>query len=352
MSPTFKTKLVALLTTIIVAGCGSSTPTGDGRPIGGAYLSTTQDGATVETLNLVRHGSRLTGNAEALAAVTSEQASCGADVLDAYGRPVSGCPDNHAVVDPQTDEETAPTDNAACGGTPLCFEDLIGSVDGQLGDNGRISIRVVWNDGTGVATPAITSVGTLRGDGFVLDGLAFIPSDSEAIATARSKAPAFLRTVAIPAYAIHLEIAALQKPTIGQTDTPWDELLAQDVSTLRSDVDEANDPNQLGCGYSDVVTSDIASMQSDVTALATEITKAHKLVSSVTPAVARDAGDDIATVQGEITARRADLRHKQKQANAIIGQATADRPKVESALQQIECGAIHLAFHVILEGGD
>lgn len=330
------------------AGCGLAGG-GGSRPIGGEYLYTSPDGATVESLNLVRDGSHLTGNVETLFPVTSGRAQSVFDILDAYGRPVPGTPVNAPVYDPKTGEETAATDNAACGGTPICFQDVTGTVDGRLGANNKISLSIVSADLS--PTPS-TSVGELQGDGFVLDGAKFMPSDSKDIAAARSRAPKFLRTVTMPAYEVHQEISALEKPTIYLfTDTPWDGLLAQDVSTLQSDAN-INPVNQLGCSYSEIISRDIRSMQDDVTAEGAEITKTEKLLDSLTPAARRQAGGDIATVQGEIKARKNDLLQEVKQANTVIAQASAEAPKVETPLQRTECGAIDLAGHVILEAGD
>lgn len=336
-----------------VAGA-TSARAGAGKSIGGAYLYTSADGATVMSLNIVRHGSYLTGNAEALAAVTSEQAQYAAGVLDAHSRPVPGTPTNSPVYDSQTGQETAPTDNAACGGTPMCFQDTTGSVDGQLGANSRISIRIVWNE-EGLATPPVTGVGELRGRGFVVDGAQFRRSDGQGIAAARSKAPTFLRKVTMPAYAIHQEVSGLQTPPTAadslEPNTPWDAVLAQDLSTLQSD-SHVDLKTQLGCGYSDVVTRDIEAMQSDVTAEGAEITKAEKLLNSMTPAVARQAGGDVAAVRAEIAARKADLLRNVRQANTTVGQANAEAPKVENLLQQLDCGVLDIAFHAILEAGD
>jgi hypothetical protein len=331
-------------------GCGLAGGGGGGsRPIGGEYLYVSPDGATVESLDLVRNGSQLSGSAEILEAVTSDQAEYDSGVLDATGQPVPGTPVNAPVIDPKTDEYTAPSNNAACGGTPMCFEEHAGTINGRLGANDRISLSVVWTDI--VPSNPATSVGELQGDGFVVGGAEFMPSDSKDIAAARSKAPALLRTVTMPAYAVHQEISALQKPVAyALTDASWDDVLSQDVSALQSDANI--DPmNQLGCDYSEIVTNDIQRMQDDVTAENAEITKAQNLLSSLTPAVKRQAGGDVATVRREITARSDDLGQEVKQADAAIGKANAEAPKIETFLQGVECGAIHIAAHALLEAG-
>ncbi len=348
-----KKALAVLAVTAAAAGgggCGLAGGGGGSRPIGGEYLYVSPDGATVESLDLVRNGSQLSGSAEILEAVTSDEAEYDSGVLDATGQPVPGTPVNAPVIDPKTNEETAPSNNAACGGTPMCFEEHAGTIDGRLGANDRISLSVVWTDI--VPSNPGTSVGKLEGDGFVVDGAEFMPSDNKDIATARSKAPAFLRTVTMPAYAVHQEISALQKPiAYTLTDASWDGVLSQDVSALKSDADI--DPmNQLGCDYSVIVTNDIQRMQDDVTAENAEITKAQNLLNSLTPAVKRQAGGDVATVRREIKARQEDIDQEVKQANAAISKANAEAPKIETFLQGVECGAIHIAAHALLEAGD
>ena len=318
--------------------------------IDGPYLYTGQDG-TVESLNLVRHGSRLTGTVEALSTVTSNEAEDNAGILDASGKPVLGHPTNSPAYDPNTGSETAVSDNAACGGTPVCFQYLTGSVEGQLGANNRISLRAIFNE-EGFATPPLTRVGKLHGNRFVLDGELFRPSNSNAIAGARSSASGLLRTVAMPAYEIHDEIAALQKPPTGygalQEAVHWDEVLADNLSTLKGDV-SINQVRQLGCGYSDAVKRDIQNMQTDVSAETAEINKARKELDSMTPAVARQAGTDVGTVRAEIAAREADVLRNVGQANKAIKQADANEPKVDNILRQFGCGLLDLIFHGILE---
>jgi hypothetical protein len=313
------------------------------------------DGASVESLNLVRHGSRLTGTASVLAAISSDDAELSFGVLDAQERPVPGSPINHPVTD-DAGVYTAPSDNAACGGTPMCFQALTGPVDGQVGAKHRISVRIVWTDYAPFGPTS--SVGTVRGNGFTLDGDKLKPTDDAHIAAARARAIGNLRSVAIPAHQVQLEITALRGPFYSLDKKTWDQLLADDVYALREQVnvaDHLKDPlptAQLGCGYSELVKRDIEQLQSHINDEAAEISKAEKLLGSLSPAATRAAGGGVATVRETIKARRATIDQKVRQANVSVGKANADAPKVETFLQQAECGAIHIGAHALLEAGD
>jgi ABC-type transporter Mla subunit MlaD len=187
-----------------------------------------------------------------------------------------------------------------------------------------------------------------------LDGDTFKPSNAKAIANAQRYAPVALRGTAIPAWNIHLEIAALQSPIDvgGQSTQSWNDLLAQDVSTLRSDVNVANDINNLGCDYSENVANAIRSLQDDIDTLAAVITKAKHELATLTFVASRQAGGDVATVRAEIATRTATVDQDVRQANVLVGEANADAPKVENFLQQAECGAIHIGFHLLLDAGE
>lgn len=349
-------RVVAVLVGLVVVlgGCGGSSgggasSGGEHASIGGLYIATSPDGATVATLDLVRRGSQLTGRAEVLAAVSSDEAQFKPDVLNAQEQPVQGNPTNSPVVDPNTGQETAPSDNAACGGTPMCFLDITGPVTGQLGADNRISITI---GGTDLSPNSNTTTGNVNSSGFVLEGQQYKPTDAAHIVTARETAVSRLHFVAIPAYEVHQEINALQNTTLRVQNESWDQALADDVSSLQAQVDEAKDINSLHCDYAELVQNAINGLQSDINDLAKEVKKAQKLVDSLSPAAARAAGGDVATVRSEIAADTSLLDQTAKQAQSLVDRANGYAPHVQDILAQTECGLMHIAFHLVLELGD
>ena len=129
-------------------------------------------------------------------------------------------------------------------------------------------------------------------------------------------------------------------------------MVGGDLSTLQQQAD-INLQQQIGCDYVAIVRSDVQTMQRDVSAESAEINEAEKLLSTMTPAVARQAGGDVAKLRTEVAASRADLNGKIEQANAAVHNAEVNvhEPLFAQIAREYDCATIDLALHGILESG-
>lgn len=347
-----------IVVAVVIGGCGSNSHDAS-APVEGTYLYTSPQGDAVLSLNLVQHGSRLSGEAEELAPESSEEANGLTDVegtiFDAHGHSVPAGTHNKT-----TDLVTESTDNAACGGTPLCFSLQSASVDGWLGNENRVSLHFSWRVAGGFSAGQETWVGTHPGSALDLidkgTRLSFRPSDRHKVETAEREAPAKLRAIAIPLYALHQENQYLLKnardPITGK------ETLFSDVNALQQSFDESDlkrvslfEP--ADCPFPGVFEVEIAAVRDDVDEETEEIKKARRAIASLPSAARRFSGETVRALEKTISARESVIRTELAIAEGTIAEAQKTIRKDSSFLNQFGCGvhfAADFAFHKVLEG--
>jgi hypothetical protein len=325
---------------IALAACGSSSPR-----LAPSYLYTDGYHTTMYALHVVEHDGRITGTAQALQSVTSEQAgedSCCMRILDRYGHAVSWLAGN------SKDLSTGRSDHGACGGTSACVEQLDSAITGQVGDDGRVSIH--FSDaieGGRVFGSSTTLIGERSGDTLVfdIDGTAtrFRPADERSLRRARSAFYTALRTIVIPSTDLSDEAEALSGDTI-----------QQDADALKSIVDDtiqfwggnATQLNPYVCDFQQRFTEQRAILQDHIDFEAKEIQAARaELEPFMQPNSPRGAygqhSGDVSGLQAAIRDDVSRIDEAVRTANTAVDEANKHKGDIINLGNGAGCGFQH-----------
>jgi hypothetical protein len=343
--------LLILAVAVVMGGCGSGSGS---TPLDGTYIYASPQGDLVLSLNLVQRGSRLSGEAEELAPVTSEEAnglsSTEGVIFDAHGHSVPlGA---HNIT---TNLATESTDNGACGGTPLCFYLKSASVDGRIGNENRVSLHFSWSDASGFPAGQEAWVGAHPGSTLDLydhgTKLSFRPSDRHKVEAAEREAPGKLRVVGIPLYGLYQVSQELQKNGL-------DKSISGDVTGMQQSLKEAQQQHRhsleinFTCFFPEIFKGELADLQKDVQAEEKEISKARTEIDSLPRTAARFSSEPVATLEKTISEKESVINTKLKVAKTTTREAQKELENDESIWHKLGCGvglSREFIQHLLLE---